>query len=939
MEPEAWRRIDHIFAQALEVTEAERSDWLRERYAEEPELQAAVERLLALDAEAKSFLEDPAVAPPRAEDPAETMPEQVGPYRLLQLLGAGGMGRVYLGERSDQYRGRAAIKLLHAGLENETHRLRFQLESQALADLEHPNIARLYDGGTTEEGLPYLVMEHVRGMPLDVYCDHYRLPIDRRLEIFLQVSAAVEHAHRNLVIHRDLKPSNILVTADGSPKLLDFGIAKWIQAHHEKTLTHTGSLLMTPGYASPEQVRGQVITTGSDVFSLGILLYLLLTGSHPFLRPGRTPYEISRNTCELDPTPPSQVSLRAEDADAAPGASPEVVAGLRQTRPETLHRQLRGDLDAIVLKALRKDPAERYPSVRELIRDLQRFREQRPVLARKSSLRDRAVKFLHRNRLASAAATLLLVMGIAAFFAIAHQADRATRQRDRASQVSQFLVELFEVSSPDAPVGADLTARQLLDLAAERFRRESRSDPDVHATLLETMGQIYFQLGFTTEGEAMLHEALDARRQLKGAAYRDRATPLTQLATLEVEDGRLDEAEARFREVLSIRQAEDPTHPDVADALNGLALIEWRRGDLETTRELLQRTLDHRLDQYGPRHRSVAQVQSDLAAVLMQLGELDEAEPFLRAAYEVRKEILGDQHLEMAVSFDDFARLHYQRGEFLQAAERYRQILEIRQRFLPASHPLVLRTNYELARALQAGGHLDVAEELLQEVIAKYRETAVENHSFAVVLNELAILLGKREKFREARALFEESLALRIRIYGKDHPDVAQSHYSLANLLHDLKDDLEEAEHHYREATDLIAKSYPPDHPAIAYPMVGRARLACDRGQPVEALELLDRSLERLASSHPPGHWRLADARSTRAGCLLLLDRFDEAEALLAEAYPVLAEQRGMADPATRRARSRARALFARHAPATADGRELYARLTQETPRSSEAGR
>ncbi|HEV2843761.1 MAG TPA: serine/threonine-protein kinase, partial [Thermoanaerobaculia bacterium] len=434
-DPERWRTVDRIFAQALELPPAERAVFLDAACAGDAGLRRDVERLLGADERNDTFMERPAGEllgwrPLAGEDEEGG---RLGPYRLLRRIGGGGMGTVYLARRDDeQYQQEVAIKVLRAGLEATEAYHRFIAERQILARLQHPNIARLYDGGTTEDGRPFLVMELVDGLPVDQYCDQGQLNVDQRLGLFRRICSAVEHAHQNLLVHRDIKPGNILVTPDGEPKLLDFGIAKQLEpkvATDSGPLTRTGLRIMTPSYASPEQVKGEAVTTASDVYSLGVLLYELLTGRSPYPSAEVT-YEIERAICEQEPERPSVAVFRAG------AVSPEEIASARKARPQALQRRLRGDLDNIVLMALRKEPGRRYGSVAKLSRDLERHQEDLPVAARADTLRYRARKFVVRNRAGVAAAVavfLLVSLLVVGFMArLIEQRHQVARERDKA---------------------------------------------------------------------------------------------------------------------------------------------------------------------------------------------------------------------------------------------------------------------------------------------------------------------------------------------------------------------------------------------------------------------------------------------------------------------------------------------------------------------------
>src|SRR5271169_1370660 len=490
--------------------------------------------------------------------------DRIGPYRVLRTLGVGGMGEVFLAERADAaFEQQVAIKVVYGGSFARGVQSRLKIERQILAQLDHPNIAHLLDGGTLPEGRAYLVMEYVDGIAIDTYCDSNRLDLGARLKLFQIVCAVVHYAHQNLIVHRDLKPSNILVTAAGVPKLLDFGIAKLLDerqaGQHTLAMTHADIRLMTPDHASPEQVRGQPITTSSDVYVLGVLLYKLLAGTGPFLISSVRLAENERAICEKDPRPPSQ-TVRRDDSEES-----RSIAESRSTTPKRLARGLAGDLDNIVLMAMRKEPERRYASAQQMSSDIQRYLEGRPVIARRDTWSYRSSKFVRRHWLPVAAgvgaAALVLAFAATTYMQslriaaerdrVAQQRERAEHERARAEEVSSFLVNLFKLSDPEENRGNQVTARELLDSGAKRLQAGLQDQPETKAALLSTVGAVYDSLGQYQDALPILDESLRLQDKSHEAS---RIDTLLEVGRAHVKMGDLRGAEQPLQDALHLAQ-------------------------------------------------------------------------------------------------------------------------------------------------------------------------------------------------------------------------------------------------------------------------------------------------------------------------------------------------------------------------------------------------
>lgn len=619
MEPERWQRLEELFFAGLELDAAGRAGLLARADGEDPELAREVAAMLA----AHDSGEGQGIERFLLVDPPETRPgvhlntrlgTQVGAYRLVELIGRGGMGEVYLAERADgEFQQRVAVKLLRAGLDSAQAIARFRAEREILARLEHPHIARLLDGGVTEEGLPFLAMEFVQGEPITHFCEAKKLSIEERLRLFVDVCRAIDFAHRSLVVHRDLKPSNILVTERGEVKLLDFGIAKLLEEGAAEAATRTGFLLLTPEYASPEQVRGGGITTATDVYALGLLLHEILTGQRAQPVADLSPMGVARAVCEEEPMSPSAAA------------------------PERLARRLRGDLDTIVATAVHKDPARRYASAERLADDVLRHLGGRPIQARADSFGYRTGKFLRRHRLAAAAsaavvASLLvgLLLAVSGLVRARSAEAEARREAETARQVSDLLIGIFKVNDPGEARGETVTARELLDRGAERVRGQLADQPAVQGNLLRTIGKAYSELGLYERAQGLYESDLAVRRGLHGEGHPEVAESLNLLAEMANRRGDSARAEALALQALAIRERTLGSESlEVAKALATAGIASWQLGDFKSARAHLERSLAIQEKALGPRHPDLAGILNNVAILRWQVGDLDGARPLM----------------------------------------------------------------------------------------------------------------------------------------------------------------------------------------------------------------------------------------------------------------------------------------------------------------------
>jgi serine/threonine protein kinase/tetratricopeptide (TPR) repeat protein len=774
VDSERWHRISPHLDHALDLMPDDRDAWLSALRAADAALADDVEAMLVehqiLDAE--QFLEAGArVLPP----PATMAGTVIGAYTLVEPIGQGGMGSVWLASRSDgRFDGQAAVKLLNAELVGRTGGERFKREGTILARLAHPFIARLLDAGVSSAGQPYLVLEHVKGRHVDDYCDAQMLGIDARLRLFLDVLSAVAHAHANLIVHRDLKPSNVLVTSGGQVTLLDFGIAKLLESDggpREVTLTRDAGAGMTPRFAAPEQVSGGAITTATDVYALGVLLYELLTGQHPIGSADLSAADIVKAIVDVEPRRPSMaVTDPAED----PGRLAEHAAR-RGTTPDRLRRWLDGDLDTIVAKAMKKSPDERYASVAEFAGDVRRFLRQQPITARPDTLRYRAEKFVRRYRrvVALSAAAVVLAGGVIGFYTVrlARARDRAALQAEKASKVSELLTGLLDGADPfRTPDAQEPTVRSLLDKGAERITRDLKGQPEVQAEVLTVIGRVYERLGQYEKAKPLLREALALGRRSLGA-----------------------------------------DHPSIAQTLNELGVLHRETGDLAGAQPLLEESLAMRRRLFGPEHESVAVTLLELGRVLRDRGFDAKAEPLVRESLAIRRKLFGEVHRDTATSVNDLGLLLWARGDLDGAEPLFRENLATNVAVLGPEHPSVAVSMGNLALVLNAKGQSAAAERLFRDDLAIIGKTLGERHpNYALALNNLSRAVLDQGRVEEAHALLERAVNTARPLYPDDHPRMTLYLMNLARVqiaLHQAR----KADPVLRRALQVRQRLYQPD--------------------------------------------------------------------------------------------------------------------------------
>jgi serine/threonine-protein kinase len=855
-----YRRVDAVFDALLDVPPDEQMAFAERAAGADPEVHAEVLRLLHAHRR-EGFLESPLPIPDGLLDPEPRAPERVGPWHIVRLLGRGGMGSVYLGERADgQFEQRAAVKLIQRGAHGILRR--FLEERRILALLEHPGIARLLEGGVTPDGMPYFAMELIDGVPLTRYCDEHDLSVARRLDLVAQVCDAVSYAHQHLVIHRDLKPSNILVTADGRPKLLDFGIAKLLSGGARAERTDTQLPVMTPEFAAPEQVLGEPVSTATDVYALGVLLYLLLAGRYPYDVRGKTFVELARTICEAEPPRPSSVAF------------------------EGRRRELRGDLDLILLTALRKDPARRYQTPAELAADLRRYRDGRPIRARADSPGYRLAKFAGRNRGALAAAAALLVLlagGLARERSLRHRAEVEAR---KAREVGDWVVSVFDVADPMGAVRRDsgeVTARALLEQGSRRVDSSLAGQPEIQAQLRGVFGRAYTNLGLYDQALPLLRQALAQHTALHGEHSLQVADDRERLGEVLMQLDRFDEAEPDLRAALEERRAQLGEQNDsTAEALDRLATSFQRRSRYAEAEPLFRQALAIRRGLFGDTSVAVATALNNLGVLLLLESQYRDAEAAYREALAILLRSLGERHARTAETQQNLAQVLRRQGQNDEAERLYRQALATKRLVLGNAHPSVTINLNNLAELLMNTGRLDEAESLIREALVLDRRMFGNSHSYvAEGLSNLGTVLRLKGELTAAEQVYSQALAIDRERFGPAHASIALALNNLGNIRRALGDD-PGSEAAFREAIDQGRRTIGDDHINTIAFGVNLGRLLEAEGRTAEADTILRSAVAKLDSARVE-HWPWwVSARTGLALVLLDRQRAGEARDLLA---------------------------------------------------------
>jgi serine/threonine protein kinase/tetratricopeptide (TPR) repeat protein len=777
-------------------------------------------------------------------------------YKIIEELGRGGMGVVYKAQQIEPVKRTVALKVIKLGMDTRDVVVRFETEKQALAVMKHPNIAKVHDAGATDKGRPYFVMELVSGIPITKYCNKHKLTTKERLELFIPLCEAIQHAHQKGVIHRDLKPSNVLVEIREDkpvPKIIDFGIAKATEHRlTERTLfTEQGQLMGTPEYMSPEQAEmsGLDVDTRTDIYSLGVMLYELLVGALPFDWKTLRSAGFSEIQRIIRDEEPPRASARLNDL----GDTKTSIAENRKTDVASLHKQLKGDLEWITMKAMDKDRTRRYSTVSDLAADITKHMREEPIIARPPSNIYNVSKFVRRHKLGVGAAALvimaIIIGGVATTIGFVRatraerlakqEAERANLEAEAAEQVSNFLVDLFEVSDPEQARGAELTALEILERGAEGISEELEGQPLTQARLKATIGRVYNKMGLFEEASPFLKEALETRREQLGEEHIDVAQSFGALGDLYRKQGKYAEAEPFLKRALVLREKLfGPDHAKVAGSLNTLAVLYENASRYAEAEPIHQRAIAILEKELGPDHLDLAMSLTNLAILKAKQGKYAESEPLFKRVLKIEEKELGADHPRVATAYNNLAIAYKLQEKYAEAEPLYQHALKIQERVLGLKHPAVARSLNNLANLYLEQDRYQDAEPLYRRSLEISEEVlGLEHPNVGMTLDNLAQLYAKQGKYGKAEITYQRALKIREKALGPEAHGVGTNLHNLANLYRDQHLS-EKAEPLYRRSLAILKKILDPDHPDIQGLIEDFAAFLRSIGREVEAKAL-----------------------------------------------------------------------------------------------------
>jgi eukaryotic-like serine/threonine-protein kinase len=822
--------------------------------------------------------------------------DTIGAWKLIQLLGRGGMGTVYKVKRENSaIEQSGALKILHRHLNTPEHLHRFHQEQQILAGLQHPNITTLIEGGVNKSGLPYLVMEFIEGEPLLKYCDKHRLCIDDRIRLFIKVCEAVHYAHKKLVVHRDLKPENILVTDEGNIKVLDFGIAKLLDPglyHLPDKQTREGLRLMSLEYASPEQINGEAVTISTDIYALGILLYELLSGIHPLEPEGKTYRETVQQILKEEFVAPSQKVRHFLEPDAL-----AEISSRRSVHPTELIKKLTGDIDAIIRKSVRKEPEHRYDSVGHLVDDLNRYQQTKPVSARRGSLRYRTYKFIKRQKgvLVSALFFAILLTGFGFYHLsqITQQRDLARLEAEKANRIKDFTTTLFAAGNPyyDANTDGTVTASQLLEAGLLNIETELTGEPEVYAEMHSVIGKALMELGEYERSRSSLEKSLDLSIELYGEVHPAVASNLALLGRLNGIQGNIEPAVEWVEKALAVNQNFSNENPEaVAQNYADLGKIYAYGMEYEKAVEFYQQSLDiyEKIDQRNSLNSILT--RSNLAGVQIQLGLLEEAANNEAEVIDNLTNVYGESHLTVANSYSSLARIHLMQSNFPESEKYARQTLELKTKLFGADHPGIINSYSFLGALLHRQGKYEEAATAHHETIRIFTiNELTDSLSLSSYLNNLAVTKTALAQPDSSAGLHREVLRIRTRFLEPDHSSITVSMYNLADAYYAMNE-LEQAHDLFEQVVERDKRAFGDNHPEVAIDLMKLAAVTRDLQNFEQAERLFSEAGQIFADHFAPSHHRTGEFYMEYGLLKMMLEEHENADRFLHKSLGIFSE-------------------------------------------------
>ncbi|HKK62072.1 MAG TPA: serine/threonine-protein kinase [Bacteroidales bacterium] len=945
MDKKLWERVENIVDDVLQINDPdERTSYIQEECANDPKLKKEVTDLLSSIESSGSFwdsmlysssklmneLKQKQAGSSSGSGSPKVLPEKIGSYKIKKLIGKGGMGYVYLAEHlSRQFNTKVALKIIRREINQQDRIRRFVQERKILSRLNHPNIARLYDGGISEDGRPFFVMEYIEGSSITDYCNNNNLSVNEKLQLFTDACEAVQFAHSNFIVHRDLKPDNIIVTSKGNVKVLDFGIAKLIDnevlTEDEVIQTIDGHRFLSLNYAAPEQITLDPVSAATDVYTLGLLLYEVLTGTKPFDLSGKKLAEAEKIIRETPPTSPSSVSTEKQ-------------------------RKLIGDIDSIVLKALRKEPESRYESVALLLEDIEHFLNNRPVKARSGTIRYKSSKFVKRNKTAIVVSVLFLIVALSFtnyhINQINEERNQAQIEAEKANEVSDFLVGLFESSNPYRIKGTTVTAQELLNQGIDDVSN-LEGQPALQAQMFDALGRAQLGLGNYDLGDSLINNGLSIRSESDNLSDKEIAFSLDSRSTSLHLKGDFVEAEIFARRALLLNKSlYGSNSPQVGTSLHNLGYSLKAQGEYSVAESLYVEALKIRRSNSNLGNEDIASTLNNLGQLYTEIGNYSAADSLHREALRIRQKIWGESHPKTTESLNNLAQVLDGKGNYAEAEILYRRVIEINKETIGYKHPVTVRFINNLAVVLEKQGNLDEAESLKRESLTIRKEILGEDHpDVTTSMNNLGVLLRKKGKYKESAAIFQVVLERLSEHYGPNHPYVAFTTSNMADALTEGKEFIK-ADSTYLEALKIMKTAFHDSHPHVATVLERSARLqekqenfSIAEERRLEAIRIrkekqgnhpnTSESLKELADNlisqgkhdlaknyyhqaltmnqeiFDKDHWKIALVLNDLGNALSLNKEYERADTLLAKSYSTLKLNLGEDDPKTKLALKR----------------------------------